>query len=562
MPKPLILSLVVLTSIAMLRVDAQQLQGKSRALRATSDQAAVRLTSLKNDVIAQVEARRDLTQQMVDSIFSFSELGFQEKETQRYVTGVLEREGFAVTRGVADIPTSWIATWGSGRPIIALGSDIDGVPNANQTPGVLTRRELVPGAPGHGEGHNAGQAVIVTAALAAKALMAREHLTGTLLLWPGVAEELLATKAYFVRAGLFADVDAMLYAHVGDHLETAWGDSGGSGLVSVEYTFKGEAAHAAVSPWLGRSALDAVELMDIGWNFKREHLRLAQRSHYVITNGGAQPNVVPADASVWYYFRENDYNHIKELWTLGDTMATAASMMTGTTVESRVLGSAWPIHLNRALTEAMHANIIKAGMPTWSDADQRFARAFQRARGLPEDGLATKVGEKLDGQEMMPDDQKLGGASDDIGDISWTVPTAMLNFPSNIPGLPSHHWSAAVAMATPVAHKGATQGAKVEAMTIVDLLLRPQLIQQARDYFQNVQGKQAQYRPFIRDSDKPAITSNSVVMEKFRPELQKHYYDPSRLKSYIEQLDVTYTPPMPEKRWPLCSSRPTPSREP
>jgi aminobenzoyl-glutamate utilization protein B len=505
-------------------------------------QRDTRLDTLKKEAAADVEARSAFTQQMVDSIFSFSELGFEEVETQRYVTSILEREGFKVERGAADIPTSWVARWGSGRPVIALGTDIDGVPQTNQTPGVVTRKEIVPGGPGHGEGHNGGQAVIVTAALAVKRILEREKLPGTIVLWPGVAEELLGAKAYFVRAGVFKDVDAVLYTHVGSALATSWGDGGNSGLVSVEYTFSGESAHAAAAPWRGRSALDAVELMNVGWNFRREHLRLAQRSHYVITNGGDQPNVVPPTASVWYYFRENDYDRIKEMWELGDTMSKGAAMMTATSVESRVLGSAWPGHGNRALAEAMHANIAVVGMPRWTDADQQFARTLQRAIGAPERGLNTEVNQSLFGRELIPDEQKQGGASDDIGDVMWSAPTASLIFPSNVPGVTTHHWTAAVAMATPVAHKGATQAAKVHAMTVLDLMLRPDLVKAARDYFENVQGKQRRYQPLIRPQDRPAISINKETMERFRPELRKHYYDASRYKSYLEQLKIAYPP--------------------
>jgi len=499
-----------------------------------------RLESLKKDVVAEVEKREQLTQQMVDSVFSFSELGFQEYETQRYVTGILEKEGFKVQRGVADIPTSWVATWGSGHPVIALGTDEDCVPEANQTPGVVTRKELVHGAPGHGEGHNSGQGLIVTAAIAAKTIMEREHIPGTIMLWPGIAEELLGAKAYFVRAGLFKDVDAVLYSHVGSSLGTSWGDGGGSGLVSVEYDFHGSASHAAAAPWAGKSALDAVELMDVAWNFKREHLRLQQRSHYVIPHGGDQPNVVPPEASVWYYFRETDYEHIKELWDLGDTMAKAATMMTGTTVDSKVLGSAWPGHGNRPLAETIQSNAIAVGMPKWSDADQQFAKAFQRARGVAERGLATEVSPTLRGQEVIPDEQKSGGVSDDIGDIMWNVPTATLSFPSNIPGSITHNWTASVASATPVAHKGATQGAKVHAMTILDLMLRPELVQSAKDYFNNVQTKTRKYQPLLRPQDKPATWLNKDVMDHFRPELKKYYYDPTKYKTYLDQLGIKY----------------------
>jgi aminobenzoyl-glutamate utilization protein B len=503
------------------------------------------LDALKQELIADIESRRQFTQQMVDSIFSFSELGFQEVETQRYVTDILVKEGFEVQRGVAGMPTSWIGKYGTGRPIIALGTDIDGLPTTNQTPGVVTRKEFVPGAPGHGEGHNAGQAIVVTAAMALKKIMDREKLPGTILLWPGVAEEQLGAKAHFVRSGIFKDVDAVLFLHVGSNLSTNWGDGGGNGMVSVEYMFTGSSSHAAGAPWAGKSALDAVELMDIAWNFKREHLRIQQRSHYVITNGGDQPNVVPPNASVWYYFRETDYDHIKEMWELGDTMAKAAAMMTGTTVESRVLGSAWPQHGNRPIAQAMHANIVQVGMPQWSEADQQFARAFQRTHGAPERGLATTVNERVSGRESIPDSEKTGGASDDIGDIMWNLPTVRLSFPSNIPGATGHHWTSAVSMATPVAHKGATQGAKVEAMTALDLLMRPELVAAARDYFENVQQAPKRYKPLLRPEDKPAIWLNKETMERFKPELRKFYYDPTKYKSYLEQLGIQYPPPMP-----------------
>ena len=238
---------------------------------------------------------------MVDQVFSFGELAFQEIETGKYLTGILEKNGFAIERDYAGIPTAWVATWGSGKPVIALGSDIDCLLESSQKPGVAYHDPLMPGAPGHGEGHNSGVPLNITAALAVKKIMEREHLSGTLKLWPGVAEEVVGAKAYFVHAGLFKDVDISLFAHVGSNFGTGVGPGTGTGLESVEYTFTGESAHAAANPWRGRSALDAVELMDVGWNFRREHLRLSQRSHYVITDGGDQPNVVPSTATVWYY---------------------------------------------------------------------------------------------------------------------------------------------------------------------------------------------------------------------------------------------------------------------
>jgi len=500
-----------------------------------------RVARLKAAVAAEVKSQPmfDLGQQMNDMVFSFAELGFQEFETAKYLTGILEKEGFTIERGYGGIPTMWVARWGSGSPVIALGSDVDCIPQASQKPGVAYRDPLVEGAPGHGEGHNSGTPLNIVAALAAKQMMEREKIPGTLVIWPGIAEEQLGTKAYYVRAGLFKDVDVVLYNHVGTNLTTGWGDGSGNGLVSVEYTFQGETAHSAGAPWRGKSALDAVELMNAGWNARREHLRLQQRSHYVITNGGDQPNVVPRNASVWYYFRETTEDGIRRMWSIGDKMAEGAALMTDTTWTSRVLGSAWPIHSNKALAETVDANIRTVGLPTWSEADVTLAKATQAELGVPVVGLATTI-PALKGQTEIPDDEKRGGGSDDIGDISWTVPTVTLNYPANFQAGPGHNWANAIPMATPIAHKGVNVGAQVQAMTVVDLLLRPELVVAAKDYFTNVQMKNRKYTPLIRPQDSPATHLNRTIQETYRPALQKLYFDPTRYKTYLEQLGITY----------------------
>jgi aminobenzoyl-glutamate utilization protein B len=501
--------------------------------------AAATLAGYKAEVATSIDGMSDLAQQMVDSVFSFSELGFQEFETQRYLTGILEKEGFTIQRGVAGIPTAWTARFGSGKPVIALGSDIDCIPQASQKPGVAYRAPIIDGAPGHGEGHNSGVPLNVVAAIAVKRIMQRDKLPGTIVLWPGVAEEQLATKAYYVRAGVFKDVDVVLYNHVGTNLATSWGDSFGNGLVSVEYAFQGESAHSGNAPWRGKSALDAVELMNIGWNYRREHLRIQQRSHYVVTNGGDQPNVVPRNASVWYYLRETSYPEIKRMWEIADRMAEGAAMMTDTTMTSRVLGSAWPIHTNKALAETQYANIKAVGLPKWSEADVALAKAVQRELKVPEVGMATEIPE-LRGREAIPDEDKRGGGSDDIGDISWNVPTVSLSFPANFQAGPGHNWANAIAMATPIAHKGVIAGAKVQAMTLLDVLTRPEVVTQAWDYFKNVQTKNVTYTPLIRPQDTPAIWLNEATMAKYRPELKKYYYDPTKYKTYLDQLGIKY----------------------
>ena len=501
-------------------------------------QENARLTAQKADAARGVDEMGKMAQEMVDSVFSFGELGMQEVETSRYLTGTLEKFGFKVQRGVAGIPTAWIATFGSGKPVIALGSDIDGIPQASQKPGVAYADPILEGAPGHGEGHNTGMPLQIVAALAVKRIMERDKLPGTLMLWPGVAEEQLASKAWFVRDGVFKDVDITIFAHVGNNLGVSWGDGGGNGMVSVEYTFAGETAHSAGAPWRGRSALDAVELMNSGWNYRREHLRLSQRSHYVITNGGDQPNVVPRNASVWYYFRENDQEHIKELWDIGNKMAEGAALMTNTTFTSRILGTAYPQHMNKTVAEVMYENIKKVGLPTWTEADQTLAKALQKELNNPrQEGLAVKL-EELRGPVKIEDNY--GGGSDDIGDISWNVPTVTLRYPSNIPGLPGHNWSSAIASATPIAHKGVVAGAKVMAMTVLDLMTRPELVQQSWDYFRNVQTKDRKYIPFITKDDPPATHLNANILAKYREQMKKFYYDPTKYSTYLEQLGIQY----------------------
>lgn len=491
---------------------------------------------LLQDVTAEVAANRKLTQVMVDKIFSFSELGFQEVETSKYVSDLLRKNGFEVQTGVAGIPTAWIAKWGSGKPVIAFGSDIDGIPKASQKPGVAWHEPIVEGAPGHGEGHNSGQAVNVTAALALKKIMEREKIPGTLVLWPGVAEELLGSKEWYVREGVFKDVDAVFFTHVGDNLGVSWGAGSGTGLVSVEYLFSGESAHSAGAPWRGRSALDAVELMDVGWNFRREHLRPDQRSHSIVSDGGDQPNVVPSKAAVWYYFRELDYPNIKKNWDIGTRIAEGAAKMTDTEVKQRILGAAWPRHFNRPIAELMDRQIQAVGLPTWTADDQALAKAVQKLVSSNDTaGLAVKL-DSLSGPPSRPQ----SGGSDDIGDVSWVVPTVTLRFPSNIPGLPGHNWSNAISMATPIAHKGATAGAKVMARTALVYYLNPKMLDDAWKYFRDVQTKDTKYTPFIGKDDPPATWLNRKIMEEYKPKLQPFYFDETKYDNYLQQLGIKY----------------------
>jgi len=498
--------------------------------------AQVSISDMKAEAMAGVDQRQKMVQEIVDSLFSFSELGFQEFETQRYLTEILADNDFDVELGISGIPSAWWATWGSGEPVIALGSDVDGIPRASQMPGVAYRQPMIEGAPGHGEGHNSGQAVNIVAALAVKEIMERENLPGTIVIWPGIAEELLGSKAWFARDGMFDGVDAVLFTHVSNNMSVSWGRSRGTGLVSVEFMFDGIAAHGAGDPWDGRSALDAVELTNIAWNYRREHLHPLQRSHYVISNGGDQPNVVPSYASVWYFIREVSAAGIRENYATLQRIAEGASMMTDTGLSQRVVGAAYPRHFNRPIAEAVYANIQQVGLPTWSEDDQRFAKALQTLMGNDEpQGLATELAD-LAGNLAEP----VSGGSDDIGDVAWNVPTITLRYPSNVRGLQGHHWSSAMSMATPIAHKGAVSGSKVIAATMVDLLRSETLVESAQAYFDDVQTAEEEYVPFIGPEDPPAIEKNAEIMAEYKEQLEQYYYDPSRFDTYLEQLGIDY----------------------
>ena len=497
-----------------------------------------KINNLKTQVSQMVEDDKKATQVMVDKVFSFAELGFQEFETSKYLTSILEENGFEIEYAISDIPTAWLASWsnGEGGPTIALGSDIDGIPVASQYPGVAYHKPMVEGAPGHGEGHNSGLPVVITAALSVKKIMQENNITGKLVLWPGVAEEQIGTKAWYVRDGYFDNVDMCIFTHVSSNLSVSWGKATGTGLISVEYTFEGETAHSAGAPWRGRSALDAAELMNIGWNYRREHLHPDQRSHSIFTDAGDQPNVVPSKASIWFYIRNITYEGIMENYEKANKIAEGAALMTDTEFSSRIIGTAWPRHFNKVIAEEMYENIQTIGLPEWSEDDQKLAVAVQKeVNSRNTNGLSTKLN-----KIGSPLPYNISGGSDDIGDISWKVPTVTLRFPSNIPGLQGHHWSNAITMATPIAHKGANAGAKVVAMTVLDFLLKPEKLNQAKDYFENVQKKETEYKPMISENDPPATYLNKDIMEKYKNKLQEFYYDETKYDSYLEQLGIKY----------------------
>jgi aminobenzoyl-glutamate utilization protein B len=470
-------------------------------------------TDAKATALAAVDRNAASIARVGDAIYSYAEIGMQEIETTALCARLLREMGYRVETGISGIPTAILATYGSGKPVIAIHVEYDALPGGSQAPGVTERREVVPGAPGHAEGHNTNAALWIGAGFAIKHAIDQHRLPGTIKLFSAPAEEQGISRPYFVRDGYFKDVDAAFHAHVGSDLSTSWG-ARQYAVLSVEYEFSGKTAHAASSPWTGVSAADAVKLMDVGWDVLREHLPPTQRSHSVIVDGGAQPNVVPDHAKIWFYFREATYEGASGLYVRAKQVAEGAALMTGTTWKERVLSACWPTRDNRTLAEVVQQNIERVGMPAWTAEEQALARRIQQVARVKETGLEARIGPLRQATQST--------SSNDSGDITWTVPHGRITFPANVPGVPFHHWAAGIAEATSIAHKGTVAGAKVMAASVIDLLTSPQILERARGTFhQEVAG--ATYRSLLPADQKPPTELNAEEMAKYRDRMKPHY---------------------------------------
>jgi len=495
-----------------------------------------REAQIKQEAMAVVDTNAERIGRLGDAIFSYSEIGFQETKTIKLVTETLSAAGFKVQKGVAGMPTAYMASYGSGAPVIGLMSDFAGGPGTSQKPVSLVHDPLVPGGPGHGEGHSTHQPVLIGAALAFKAVKDKYGIPGTLIVYGGPAEELLASRGYMVNAGLFENVDAIIDAHIGTTLGTSYGLNN-LALISAEWTFTGKQAHGARA-WQGRSALDAVELMDISTDFMREHMDPPARLHHVVSDGGQQPNVVPATAKTWYYFRHLSAQEVWDLFKRGREAAKGAALQTGTTVSERILSASWPFYGNRKLAELVQANIEEVGMPQWTADDLAFAKAYQKAMGAPVKGLPTKV-ETLEKASQ-------GYGSSDAGDVTWQAPYVRLRFPSKPDGeLAGHHWSAGIAPATPLAHKGMAAASKVLVGSAIDLMTRPEALAAIKQDFAQQLAQFPKWKSLIPPDAKPPIEINTEEMAQYREALKPIEYEPASDRTYLETLGVAYPPAMP-----------------
>ena len=326
-----------------------------------------------------------------DSIFYFGELGMQEFESTKLLKDTLEAAGFKVELGGAGMPTNLWAECGSGRPKIAIVTEIDALPGGSQTPGAYERKPMVKDGPGHMEGHNTHGGVASAAAFAVKQVMQRHNMPGTVAISFGPAEEQLVSRPFIVRAGYFKDVDAIIYLHIQDTLATGFGLQNYAAISSI-FTFHGKTAHGAVNPWDGKDAVDAVELMDIGFDKLREHLRPSYRAHRTITIGGIQPNIIADTGQIWWFVRDQSMPEAKQTYDKLLKIAEGAALMTGTTWDVKYSASAWPQLVNKSIAETIQKNIDAVGVPKWTEEEQQFRPRFPEVRREAAGGPAHRAG--------------------------------------------------------------------------------------------------------------------------------------------------------------------------
>lgn len=450
-----------------------------------------------------------------DAVWSFAELGMQEFNSSKLLADTLEEAGFTVERGLAGMPTCFVASYGSGRPVIGFLGEFDALPMISQKGRVPVQEPQVDGAPGHGCGHNTMCTAAVSSAIAVKNTMEKFGLKGTINVFGSPAEETLISRPYMVRAGLFKDVDIVIDNHSSSSFATSYG-KGGNAIYSTVFTFKGKTSHGA-SPWTALSALDAVEIMNVATNYLREHLFYTYRMHYVIVDGGQAPNVVPDKASVWYFVRNSD-ERLKPMYERVINCAKAAALATGTELEQIRCYSA--VHQrvgNKALAELFQKNIELVGMPDWTEEDQVFAKQLQKELGRNESGMPSTVRPLRDRERVF-----VGGGSSDVAEVSRVCPTATIAFPGQVPGSISHHWSSVASNFGNTAWLGLNAGSKAMAASAIDLLMSPKKVQEIRDEFNRFLEKNP-YEPFLPEDAQPPLDLNRELMEKFRPLMEKFY---------------------------------------
>ncbi|MCB0632622.1 MAG: amidohydrolase [Lewinella sp.] len=453
------------------------------------------LSAEKQQVVDYLNSQQDRFSQCADKIWEWSELGYQEEQSSGLLQEILEEEGFSVQKKAADLPTAFVASYGSGRPVIAILAEFDALPGLSQA-AVPFQQKREGNKNGHACGHHLFGSGSVAAAVAVKEWMKQNKVSGTIRLYGTPAEEGGGGKVFMVRAGLFDDVDVVLHWHPASFNSA---DAGSSLAVkSAKFRFYGNAAHAAGEPWAGRSALDGVEAMNYMANLMREHVEPETRIHYVITQGGDAPNIVPAFAEVYYYARHPDVAKVKSIFESLVDMSEGAAKGTGTRTDYEVIMGLYNLLPNETLASMMHANLEKIGGVFYTPEEKAFAEKIMTTYDAG--GLPPEAAEKIQPFEVR---ERGGYASTDVGDISWVVPTADLGAATWVPGTAAHSWQAVAAGGTSIGHKGMMVAAKTIALTTIDILRDPAVTEKAKAELNRRRGKAFSYESLVGDREPP-----------------------------------------------------------
>ena len=454
--------------------------------------SAVPLAAQTADPLAEVAAQEERTDRVAKQIWDWAELGYLENRSSGLLQDELTSEGFTVEAGIADIPTAFLAEWGEGGPVIAILAEYDALPGISQTASA-TREQSEHGA-GHACGHNLFAAGSLTAAIAIRRWLEQTGTPGRIRLYGTPAEEGGSGKVYMTRAGLFDDVDIAIHWHADDENSAAARTSLANR--SAKFRFRGVSAHAAGAPERGRSALDGVEAMNMMVNMMREHTSMDTRIHYVITEGGAAPNVIPDFAEVFYYVRHSDADEVRALWTRLEATAKGAALGTGTEVDWEIIHGNNPLLVNETLARVMDRKLRSLGGIEYTPEERAWAETISESFG--ENAVPLE-----EAQRVQPYSKTLGYGSTDVGDVSWATPTVGVRTATWVPGTSAHSWQAVAASGHSIGQKGAQHAAKAMTLMAVELFTNPELRTQARAEFDASRGADYEYVSLLGDRDPP-----------------------------------------------------------
>jgi aminobenzoyl-glutamate utilization protein B len=454
---------------------------------------AQKVSANKKQALSSIEKHASKLIETSDNIWAHAEIAFQEMESYQELANLAEANGFKVERGVAEIPTAFVATYGSGSPVIGILGEFDALPGLSQK-AVPNKDPLAEGKPGHGCGHNLFGTASLGAAIVIKELIEQGKLKGTIKFFGTPAEEKFFGKLWMIRAGLFKDVDVVMDWHPG--AETKAAVQTGLALVDFTVEFKGQAAHASADPWNGRSASDALELYTTGINYYREHVKPTVRIHYHIQDGGQVVNVVPDYARLWVRVRDVKREGMNEVYARVKKMAEGAAIMANVDYEVKLVSGIYEVLVNRTGAGYLQKNLEFLGPLSYTPEETDFAKKIQEATGKPQVGLHSKV------EPLEETKENAGGGSTDVGDVSWVAPTIRLSAATAPIGTPWHSWAVVACGGMSIGHKGMLHASKALALTMVDLYEDPKKVEAIKAEFKQRKGDHV-YSGMIPDGPPP-----------------------------------------------------------